>query len=374
MISPQAFYQRLAQGGVNFVTGVPDSLLKDFCTFADATLPSDQHLIAANEGSAVALAAGTYLATQGIPLVYLQNSGLGNAVNPLLSLADSEVYGIPMILLIGWRGEPGVHDEPQHVKQGRVTPAILDAMEIPYQVLDGVPETAAASADWAVAEARRRSAPVALLVRKGAFGKPEKKRVPQTRSGLSLSREEAIGCVTTHAPATARFFATTGHISRELYEQRKSLGQSRANDFLTVGSMGHCSQIALAYALRQPETPVICLDGDGAALMHLGGFSNIGTSKAANLLHIVVNNGVHGSVGGQPTVAMDMSLTGIARACGYKQVSGPVATAEDIETAVKHLTSTPGPSFLEIQVNLNVRDDLGRPKETPRQNLDLFLS
>jgi phosphonopyruvate decarboxylase len=138
--------------------------------------------------------------------------------------------------------------------------------------------------------------------------------------------------------------------------------------------MGHCSQIALAYALRQPETPVICLDGDGAALMHLGGFSNIGTSKAANLLHIVVNNGVHGSVGGQPTVAMDMSLTGIARACGYKQVSGPVATAEDIETAVKHLTSTPGPSFLEIQVNLNVRDDLGRPKETPRQNLDLFLS
>jgi phosphonopyruvate decarboxylase len=373
MISPQAFYDRLEQAGVNFVTGVPDSLLKDFCTFADAALPVDRHIIAANEGGAVALAAGTYLATQGISLVYLQNSGLGNTVNPLLSLADSEVYGIPMILLIGWRGEPNVHDEPQHVKQGRVTPAMLDTMEIPYQILDGDTEKAALSADWAVAETRRRSAPVALLVRKGAFGKPEKKKTSIARSGLSLSREEAIGIVTANAPATARFFATTGHISRELYEQRKSLGQNRSNDFLTVGSMGHCSQLALAYALRKPEHPVICLDGDGAALMHLGGFATIGTSKATNLLHIVVNNGVHGSVGGQPTVGMEISLTGVAKACGYKQIIGPVTTAEEITSTIKELTGKGGPNFLEIHVNLAVRDDLGRPKETPRENVTLFL-
>ena len=373
MISPQALYERLEQGGVNFVTGVPDSLLKDFCTFADAALPADRHIIAANEGGAVALAAGTYLATQGISLVYLQNSGLGNTVNPLLSLADSEVYGIPMILLIGWRGEPDVHDEPQHVKQGRVTPAMLDAMEIPYQILDGDAEKAALCADWAVAETRRRSAPVALLVRKGAFGKPEKKKTPAARSGLSLSREEAIGIVTANAPATARFFATTGHISRELYEQRKSLGQNRSNDFLTVGSMGHCSQIALAYALRKPEHHVICLDGDGAALMHLGGFATIGTSEAANLLHIVVNNGVHGSVGGQPTVGMEISLTGVAKACGYKQIIGPVTTIEEITSAINKLTDTGGPSFLEIHVNLAVRGDLGRPKETPKENVAQFL-
>lgn len=373
MISPQAFYDRLEQAGVNFVTGVPDSLLKEFCTFADASLPIERHIIAANEGSAVALAAGTYLATQGVPMVYLQNSGLGNTVNPLMSLADAEVYGIPMILLIGWRGEPDVKDEPQHVKQGRVTPVTLDAMEIPYQVLDGDADTAAASADWAVAETRRRSSPVALLVRKGAFGKAEKKRKHEAREDLPLSREQAIGIVTAAVPAKARVFATTGHISRELYEQRKSLGQSRSNDFLTVGSMGHCSQIALAYALSRSDTPVVCLDGDGAALMHLGGFATIGTSEAKNLLHIVVNNGVHGSVGGQPTVAMKVSLTGIAKACGYQNVEGPVTTVAGIQAALSKLLGLDGPSFLEIWVNLDVREDLGRPKETPQQNLALFL-
>ncbi len=374
MISPKAFHATLAGAGVDFLAGVPDSLLKEFCAYVDAALPPEGHVIAANEGSAVGLASGHHLATGSLPMVYLQNSGLGNTVNPLLSLADAEVYAIPMIVLIGWRGAPRVKDEPQHVKQGRVTPAMLDAMEIPYRVLDGDPEAAAQAAQWAATVARETGAPVVLLVHKGAFGKAEAKRPAREVPDSMLAREAAIRLITAALPGGATIVATTGMISRELYESRGALGQDRSSDFLTVGAMGHASQIALGIARAKPDAQVVCLDGDGAALMHLGGLATIGTSETGNLLHIVLNNGAHDSVGGQPTVAQQIALTGIARACGYDAVEGPLEDEAAIRAQIDRLARLPGRRFLEVRVRTGSRADLGRPKETPVQNKTQFIA
>lgn len=373
-ISPQAFHAALAAEGVNFLAGVPDSLLKDFCAYVDAALPPENHVIAANEGSAVGLAAGHHLATGTVPLVYLQNSGLGNTVNPLLSLADSEVYGLPMVVVIGWRGAPGVKDEPQHVKQGRVTPALLQAMEYLHRVLTGDEAEGLEAAAWAVRTARESGAPVVLLVHKGAFGKAEMKRpAPEVPAGR-LAREAAIALVTETLPGDATIVATTGMISRELYEQRGARGQGRDSDFLTVGSMGHASQIALGIARARPEAQVVCLDGDGAVLMHMGGLASIGASETGNLLHVVLNNGAHDSVGGQPTVAFRVSLTGVARACGYDAVEGPVEGEGEIRATLERLVQQPGRRFLEIRVRPGSRADLGRPKESPAENKALFTT
>ena len=374
MISPRAFHETLAAEGVDFLAGVPDSLLKEFCAYVDAALPPEGHVIAANEGTAVGLAAGHHLATGSLPMVYLQNSGLGNTVNPILSLADPEVYGLPMIVLIGWRGAPGVKDEPQHVKQGRVTPALLDAMELPYRVLDGDPDAATEAAAWAAQTARATGGPVVVLVHKGAFGKAEAKRPTRAVPDTMLAREAAIALITGALPGGATIVATTGMISRELYESRGASGQDRARDFLTVGSMGHASQIALGIARAKPGAQVVCLDGDGAALMHLGGMATIGTSDTGDLLHVVLNNGAHDSVGGQPTVAQQISLTAIARACGYDRVEGPVEAEADIHAQVAALVQVPGRRFLEVRVRPGSRADLGRPKESPAQNKAQFIA
>jgi phosphonopyruvate decarboxylase len=374
MISPKNFHDALSLQGVDFLSGVPDSLLKEFCAYVDAALPTENHVIAANEGTAVALAAGHHLATGNLPLVYLQNSGLGNTINPLLSLADPEVYALPMIVMIGWRGAPGVKDEPQHIKQGRITPALLDAMEIPYRELEGDPVAAAEAAVWAAATARETSAPVVLLVHKGAFAKAEAKRPARPVPQNFMTREAAIAAITESLRADSIIVATTGMISRELYEQRVNRNQDRSGDFLTVGSMGHASQIALGIARSKPDAKVVCLDGDGAALMHLGGMATIGTSECGNLLHIVLNNGAHDSVGGQPTVAQQISLTAIAQACGYGRVAGPVDSEAAIRSQVGTLAQQPGRRFLEVLVRPGSRADLGRPKESPAQNKALFVT
>ncbi len=368
MISPLSFYETLTAAGVNFVAGVPDSRLKEFSAFVEAALPRQGHMITVNEGTAIAVAAGVHLATGGIPLVYLQNSGLGNTINPLLSLADAEVYAIPMLLLIGWRGEPGVKDEPQHSKQGKVTPALLEAMQIPYAILDGDATAAEQKTLAMIAKARARSAPVALLVSKGAFAKSERLGLPDNRWVGLPSREESIALLTDILPPTATVISTTGHISRELYELRQRRSQDRSLDFLTVGCMGHASQIALGIARARPDNLVVCIDGDGAALMHMGGLASIGTSGATNYLHVLLNNGVHDSVGGQPTPGLDISFTGIATACGYRSVLGPVTEASKISDALTAALSGKGPRFIEIRVRPGARPDLGRPHEPPQKN------
>jgi phosphonopyruvate decarboxylase len=369
-ILPNEFIDLLLSEGVTFFAGVPDSLLKHFCSCVSDRMPQSQHVITANEGSAVALAMGQQIGSGDLPLVYMQNSGLGNAINPLLSLADELVYAIPMVLMIGWRGEMSADgtqlaDEPQHVKQGRVTLPLLDAMGIPYAVISRDTGTAMQEASAIIDRARGESRPVALVVRKDSFA-PYKSAPSSAAVSAGLSREAAIGSVIKCLPANAVVVATTGMASRELYELREARQEGHFRDFLTVGGMGHASQIALGIARARPETPVVCLDGDGAFLMHMGGVPY--TASQPNLIHIVLNNGCHDSVGGQSTLADVLNLAKIAEACGFKHTLR-VASDQELEAAVLSATQADGDShFVEIICRPGHRSNLSRPATSPKEN------
>ena len=370
MLSPARIHALIRDQGISLFAGVPDSLLADYCAYVTDHVEQDAHVITANEGNAVALAAGHYLGTGEPALVYMQNSGLGNAVNPLLSLADEEVYSIPMLMMIGWRGEPGVKDEPQHVKQGRVMVPMLDAMEIPwFELHAGMDDVEKVIAD-ACALMRERSAPVALLVRKGAFEKYKLQKTSAT--SFPMDREGAVKCIVDQLDELDLVIATTGKTSRELYEYRAARGDGHGSDFLTVGAMGHTASIAMGVARAQPARRVVCLDGDGSVLMHMGALAIIGQSGLANLVHVVVNNGAHDSVGGQPTVGFDVDLGACAKACGYRRAIS-VQSAEEARAAFGGLSAGDGPVLLEIRVNKGARDDLGRPKSTPTENRDALM-
>lgn len=360
----KTFYEGLKGAGLDFYAGVPDSLLKDFCAYVTDNTPPERNIITANEGSAVALAAGHYLATGKPGVVYLQNSGLGNTVNPLTSLADQACYGIPMLLVIGWRGEPGKKDEPQHVKMGSISREVLDAIGVEWAELPQEPAAAAEAIAHAKARLDARPAPFALLVRAGTFEKYKLQN--KLAQPYAMSREESIAVLLDHLPADALIVATTGMPSRELYEHREQRKQGHERDFLTVGSMGHSSQIALGIALAHRDKKVYCIDGDGAVLMHMGGLASIGTSGCTKYKHICLNNGAHDSVGGQPTVAFQADLAGVARACGYRAVF--VATSrEELESTFAAFDAAEGPAFLEVRVKIGHRDDLGRPKMSPSE-------
>ena len=369
MIQLKPFIQALEERGVSFFTGVPDSLLKAFCAYVSENIPPERHVTAANEGGAVALATGHYLATGRPALVYMQNSGQGNAVNPLLSLADPDVYAIPMLMLVGWRGEPGVKDEPQHVKQGRVTQAIFDAMDIPCRILPAETDEAVAVVKEILDTTIRENRPVALLVQADSFEFHTRIAEP---CAYTLKREDAIAAVVSCLPNHAVIVSTTGHISRELYEWRESTGQGHDHDFLTVGSMGHASQIAMGIALNRPEHPVVCLDGDGAVLMHMGALAIAGTTGLSNFHHVLLNNGVHDSVGGQKTAGFDVDFLQIAQACAYRTVAR-ADNAECIQTVFRQMLTQQGPAFLEIRVAPGARKNLGRPTTTPQQNKQAFM-
>lgn len=365
MIATDQFYQSLISNGVEFFTGVPDSLLKDICAYITDNTSKECHIIAANEGGAIALATGHHLATGKTPLVYMQNSGLGNAINPLLSLADSTVYSIPMLLMIGWRGEPGVKDEPQHIKQGEATLDLLDAMQIPYAVLPDNIEAAKDVLQEALIYTKKNSAPYALIVKKGSF-------VPYTLKSSTdaphtLTREEAIETVVQNLDKNDIVVSTTGKASRELFEIRKKLNHTHENDFLTVGSMGHASQIALGIAIEKPNRDVYCFDGDGAILMHTGSMSIIGDLAPKNFKHIIFNNGVHDSVGGQPTVGFSTDFCSIAKAFNYKHTY-QVRSSIELESCLTEFKETEGPVLLEILVKKGARKDLGRPTISPLEN------
>ena len=367
MLKPQQVFDWLAKGGVDFYAGVPDSLLKDFCAYV--TDHATRHVITANEGSAVSMAMGYHLATGGIGAVYMQNSGLGNTINPLTSLTDPAVYGVPMLLVVGWRGEPGKKDEPQHVHMGQVTPATLDAVAVPYTVLPDDPEEAKLAIAAALRDARDRSAPHALVVRKGTF---DKYALADVAPRYPLTREEAIGAVIAKIPTEAAIISTTGKPSRELFELREQRQQAHDSDLLIVGGMGHASQIALGVALAQPERPVFCLDGDGAVIMHMGGMATIATTKPANYKHIVLNNGAHDSVGGQPTVGFDIAICDIARACGYAHVA-QATDAESLANVLDAFIAAQGPALLEVRIQKGARSDLGRPTMRPVELKRAFM-
>lgn len=370
MINPQFFIEKLQAEGVEFYAGVPDSLLKNVCAYITDHFDSNHNIIAANEGGAVALAAGYHLATGKVGCVYMQNSGEGNAINPLASLTDPEVYHIPLLLLIGWRGRPGVHDEPQHVKQGKVTTGLLNVMGINYEVLAKEEDQAAKQIEKAMCSIRESGNAYALVVEKDTFDSYTLQNVKS--NDYTMSREEAIKAVAASIPSNAVIVSTTGMISRELFEYRTAMGQGHERDFLTVGSMGHASMIALGIALQHPERKVYCFDGDGACIMHMGNMAIVGSKCPSNYVHVVFNNGAHDSVGGQPTVGHEIDIVAIAHAMHY-QDAVCVWTPEQLKEA---LSSRPadGLRLIEIRIKKGNRKDLGRPTTTPIQNKEALMS
>ncbi len=354
-----------------FYTGVPDSQLKALCNYLMATygIDPEHHIIAANEGNCTALAAGYNLATGKIPVVYMQNSGEGNVVNPVASLCNDHVYAIPVMFVIGWRGEPGVHDEPQHIYQGMVTLKLLEVMDMPYFVVDKsttAEELKEKKLEFEsyLAEGRQ----VAFVIRKGALSYDGN---IDYANGYELRREEIIRCVVKHT-GNDPIVSTTGKASRELFEIREANKEGHQRDFLTVGSMGHSSSIALGIAINKPERRVWCIDGDGAALMHMGAMAVIGSNKPANMVHIVINNASHETVGGMPTVAEDIDLVGIASACGYPYAVS-VSTEDELEKVLIEVKNKRVLSFIEVKSSIGAREDLGRPTTTAIENKINFM-
>jgi phosphonopyruvate decarboxylase len=363
MIAPEKFLDALMRNGIDFFAGVPDSLLKDFLAVVNNNVAAGQHQVCANEGSAVALAAGYHMGSGHLPAVYMQNSGLGNAVNPLLSLCHETVYSIPMLLIIGWRGQPGVHDEPQHIATGASMLAMLDTMQIPYEVITGETTEVRALIASTAAKMREQSTPIAFVLERNCF---QSRKTDVPFSGSLLSREAAIKFIVDCLFGDEIVVGTTGYTSRELFDLREASGHRHTHDFLNVGAMGHASSIALGLALAQPNRQVICLDGDGAALMHLGALPAIAGSDAANFKHIVLNNRVHDSVGGQPTASRRADLSAIAAAAGYRFFLR-AGRPEELEQAIELLLRSDGPAFLELTVNPGAREDLGRPPSDFKQ-------
>lgn len=356
----------------DFFTGVPDSLLQPLCDWLIERYGANgpHHVIAANEGNAVGLAAGYHMATGKLPVVYLQNSGIGNIVNPVTSLLAPEVYGIPCLFIVGWRGEPGVHDEPQHAYMGKATLPLLCESGIETYIVtkDTTADELSAAVDaWKSLFTEGRSA--ALVVEKGAFSYSGR---PDYSNANSMRREAIIEQIISHT-GDDLIVSTTGKTSRELFELREVRGESHSHDFLTVGSMGHASSIAMGIALARPDKKVWVLDGDGAALMHLGAMAVIGSRKPINLVHIVFNNGAHESVGGLPTAAGTISLTDIAKACGYPSISF-VDQPDALDAALEHVRESNTLSFLEICTAIDSRSDLGRPTVSAVDNKRAFMN
>ena len=358
--------------GADFYTGVPDSQLKALCNYLINTYGIDKshHIIAANEGNCTALAAGYHLATGKVPVVYMQNSGEGNIINPVASLLNDKVYAIPVLFIVGWRGEPGIHDEPQHIYQGEVTVKLLEDMDIEVFVIgkdtsDDEVKTAMERFRGVFAQGKQ----AAFVIRKGALSYDEK--VVYSNSN-TMVREEIIRHIAA-AAGEDPIVSTTGKASRELFEIREANGQSHKYDFLTVGSMGHSSSIALGIALNKPEQRIWCIDGDGAVLMHMGSMAVLGANVPKNVIHIVINNGAHETVGGMPTVAADIDLVAVAKGCGYPNA----VSADSFEALDRELEAAKARnelSLIEVKCSIGARDDLGRPTTTALENKQNFMA
>lgn len=355
----------------DFYTGVPDSQLKALCNYLmnKYGIDSRHHIIAANEGNCTALDAGYHLATGKIPVVYMQNSGEGNIINPVASLLNDQVYAIPVVFIVGWRGEPGIHDEPQHIYQGEVTVRLLEDMGIATFIIGK--ETTDDEVAGAMNEFRKVLAEgkdAAFIIRKGALTDAPK---VEYKNDNAMTREEIIRHITAVSKEDP-IVSTTGKASRELFEIRTANGQSHKYDFLTVGSMGHSSSIALGVAINKPEQRIWCIDGDGAVLMHMGAMAVIGANKPANMIHVVINNGAHETVGGMPTVAGNIDLISIARACGYPNAVR-VESFEELDQELEAAKSRKELYLIEVKSSIGARDDLGRPTTTALENKQNFM-
>ena len=365
MVDTVKFYEYLINHDLSFFTGVPDSLLKELCACIGDYSDCKHNIIAANEGNAVGLAAGYHLATSKLGVVYMQNSGEGNAVNPLMSLADPKVYSIPMLLIIGWRGEPGLHDEPQHVKQGEVTLKLLEAMDIEYRILSDDFEE---DLEHLVSLAKKENKPVALVIKKGTFSKYQPRNKEKAVMG-ELLREEALEVIIEEI-GDDMVVSTTGKESREIFEIRERKGEGHEHDFLTVGSMGHTSSIALGASIGTKRN-IWCLDGDGSFIMHMGSLAIACVNAPDNFKYVINNNAAHESVGGQPTVSDKIDIKSILKACGFS-LTYEARTKEEIKRYIGKMKNE-GKCALILYTKQGSRDDLGRPTTSPIQNKVAFM-
>ena len=363
--------QELGKMGIDTIAGVPDSTLKQFCDGLQNYEGNLAHYVTANEGAAVGVAIGSFLASGRPACVYMQNSGIGNAVNPLASLANGDVYGIPIFFIVGWRGEPGVKDEPQHVFQGKITCELFRTLAVPYHVVDkDTTEEELLVILQEAAEILKKNGQFALIVKKGTF----EKAVPFLwENGNQMRREDVLGQILKVLPQDTAIVSTTGKISRELYEQSNQIYGHHDNIFMTVGGMGHASMIALGIAKKRPDKKVVCIDGDGAALMHMGALPFIASQAPENLYHIVINNQAHESVGAMPTGCRETDFTKLAQAAGYAYAR-KLETIEEVAQIADAVKSRRGPILFEIPVSLDSRADLGRPKESARENKECFMA
>lgn len=369
MLEQKTVFEELKKHGVTFFAGVPDSYLNGFCNYALKNFP-ENNVIAANEGNAIGIAAGHYFATKQIPLVYMQNSGMGNTVNPLASLVDKHVYAVPMLLLIGWRGEPGTGDWPQHELQGEITPGLLDVMHIPYSILSNDIDEFKAVIKQAVDYTLTERQPYALIAPKGVMAG---EKLNNKDMLYPLSREEAIEIVLNNMPSDTIYSATTGRATRELFWLREGRKESRENDFLNVGSMGHASSVALGIALAKPDRRVVVLDGDSAAIMHLGAMTMVSKYKLPNYLHIVLNNGAHESVGGQPSAGFLIDFTKIAEACGYETIGKAVENEKELIEALDELKKSQKAAFIEVRIHKGLKGDLPSLNFSHREAIDALI-
>jgi len=355
----------------DFFTGVPDSQLKALCDYLISEYGvGKNHIIAPNEGNAVALAAGYHLATKKVPVVYMQNSGEGNIINPLASLMNDKVYGIPCVFIVGWRGEPGIHDEPQHIYQGEVTVKLLEDMDVKTFIISKDTTEAEVEAQLDAWQPLLDSGKqVAFIVRKGAL---EAEKKVKYENNNTMVREEIIRHIVNFSGEDA-IISTTGKASRELFEIREANGQHHGHDFLTVGSMGHSSSIAYTIATYKPEKKIWCIDGDGAMLMHMGAMALVGANKPRNLVHIVINNGAHETVGGMPTVAEKIDIIKIAEGCGYPYAVS-VNSFEALDKELNKAKNAAELTLIEVKCSIGARDDLGRPPTTAKENKENFMN
>ncbi|MDO5309842.1 MAG: phosphonopyruvate decarboxylase [Planctomycetia bacterium] len=369
MLNQELVFGALARHGVDFFTGVPDSYLNGFCNYALQHYPQ-RNIIAANEGNAIAIASGHYIATRQVPLVYMQNSGLGNAINPLASLVERRVYAIPMVLLIGWRGQPGTGDWPQHEQQGEITLPLLDVLNIPYTVLEDDDAKIEQVVSHAVETSRTTRRPYALVAPKGVMAGSKGN---DTDDRFPMSREEAIETALNAMPSDTIYSATTGRATRELFFLRERRGESKACDFLNVGSMGHASSVALGIALARPERNVVCLDGDSAAILHLGAMTMVSKLQAPNFLHIVLNNGAHESVGGQPSAGLLVDFIKIAEGCGYHTCGAPATTAEELVAAIEDFKRAKRATLIDAHIHKGLRGKLPPLDFSHREAIDALI-
>ena len=349
MLDQKRVFQTLADNGVSFFTGVPDSYLNGFCNYALENCES-RNIIAANEGNAVGIACGHYFATKEIPLVYLQNSGMGITINPLVSLADKDVYAVPMLILVGWRGQGNSEpNHPQHKLQGEITPAIFEIMHIPYSVLTDYDEEFSETIKKAIRYCEETRQPYGLIAPKGVMAASEKANIID--DVYPMSREEAMEVILDHMPTDTIYSATTGRATRELFFLRERRGESKKNDFLNVGSMGHASSVALGIALEKKDRKVVVLDGDSAAMMHMGSMTMVSKLEVPNYMHVVLNNGAHESVGGQPSAGHKIDFTKIAEGCGYATIGKAVETEDELIAAINALKDCGKASFIDCRIH-----------------------